>query len=477
MILENKSPNKTRFDSPLLRATFPMFGASKRTKATKSSLERGGLRGFFHGGRGVLISLLMLLVFPPMGLAQQLSDTEPRLQQYLIQAAENNPELKSHYHQYLAALEQVPQVTTLPDPELSFGYFINPIETRVGPQQARFGITQMFPWFGTLESRGNVTTEKAKARFETFREARNRLFLEVQNKWYQLYRMQESIRIVEENVSILETFESLAMRRYESGQVGQVDVLRAQIEKEDLKTQLELLKDDLQVGRQEFNELLNREDHQPVLLAKSLQPKTLTLTSEELEQKILQQNPSLIRFEYERSSARSAIEVARKEGLPSFGMGIDYIITGERDMALTDNGQDAMMVRAGIQLPLYRKKYRAKKQQARLELQATQNRHEAVQNRLVTQLEQAKRDYYDAERRMKLYRDIQIQRTQQALNILTEQYASADTDFEELLRLQRKLLDYELARETALVDLNKAVAQIEYLYGKYNINPEELTDN
>jgi hypothetical protein len=47
-------------------------------------------------------------------------------------------------------------------------------------------------------------------------------------------------------------------------------------------------------------------------------------------------------------------------------------------------------------------------------------------------------------------------------------------DFEELLRLQRKLLDYELAYHQALVDLNTAVARIEYLYGKHNTNPKAI---
>lgn len=410
------------------------------------------------------------MLLPLCGLAQQPDTTRPPIEHYLQQAAENNPKLKAQYHQYLAALEEVPQVTALPDPELSFGYFIQAIETRVGPQQARFGLTQMFPWFGTLDKRGKILSDKARAKFEAFQESRNQLFRDVQKKWYQLYHLEQSIRILEENVSILETFESLAMRRYESGQVGQVDVLRAQIEKEDLKSRLELGRDNLRVGIQEFNELLNRDRGHDVELADSLLSQELPFTEEELKKKVLNQNVTVEKLDYEISSARHAIDLSRKEGLPKFGIGVDYILTGERNMVLPDNGQDAFMARVGFQIPLYRKKYQAGEKQAQLQLQSVQDRRTAAENSLLTQLKQALRNYYDAERRLELYRDIQIQRTRQAINILTEQYATAATDFEELLRLQRKLLDYELARETALVDLNSAIASIEYLYGKYNMN-------
>lgn len=424
--------------------------------------------------RTLVLLIFTFMMFPLTLLAQQSDSTGTLLDQYLFRAAENNPSLMAEYQSYLSSLEKVPQVTALPDPELSFGYFINPIETRVGPQQARFGLTQMFPWFGTLGARGEAASEMSKARFESFQESRNRLFYNVQKQWYRLYHIKQSIRIMRENISILETFESLAIRRYEAGQVGQVDVLRVQIEKEDLITRLELMSDNRDVAMQEFRELLNSESVEEIQIADSLVTRALELPYPEIEQRIMKQNARLSRLHYEAASAKSSIEAARREGLPKFGLGVDYVVTGQRDMVLTDNGKDAIMARAGIQIPLYRKKYKAKERQAEINLQSVQHRQTAARNRLVTQLEQAMRDYEDARRRESLYRDIQIQRTRQAINILTEEYATSATDFEELLRLQRKLLDYELARETALVDQNTAVAFIEYLYGRYNINPEEI---
>jgi outer membrane protein TolC len=399
-----------------------------------------------------------------------------QLDDYLQEAAQNNPELKAQFREYLAALQQVPQVSTLPDPKVAFDYFIQSTETRVGPLQARFELNQAFPWFGTLGARGDAATQLAKARFEAFQETRNTLFFNLKKTWYQLYLIDTSIPITDENIEILETFESLAINRYETAQASQVDVLRVQIEKEDLITKAALLRDSKKALQQQLYELLNRSEPLQAGIPDTLAAEPLPLAVPDLKQMTLKQNPRLTKLDFEAASARSTIEVAQKEGLPKFNLGVDYIVTGEGPLTPVppDNGKDVIIGQFNIQIPLYRKKYRAQKKQAQLQLQAVQDRQIATENSLLTTLEETLRDFYDARRRVSLYKDIQIQRTRQALDILTEEYATSATDFEELLRLQRKLLEFQLAREEAVVDQNTAVAFTEYLYGKYNVKPEEI---
>ena len=397
------------------------------------------------------------------------------LNDYLMEAGKNNPALKAEFNKYLASLEQVPQVSALPDPDLSFGYFISPIETRVGPQQSRIGLNQMFPWFGTLSARGDVAAEQAKSQFEVFEEARNQLFLQVKQQWYKLYFLDHSISILEENIEILQTFENLSLQRYETGQVSQVDVLRVQIEKEDLQVQLALLKDDFDTQKYIFNELLNRDKELEIVT-----PDTLTITpfpvdKTELSQQILSRNPRISQLSYQAASAERAIVVAQKSGLPQFGLGFDYIFTDERtDVDIPGNGDNALVIKVGVKIPLWRGKYQAQKTQAELNYKSIQDQQLAFENSLLTDLEKALRDLHDSERRNKLYKDIQVRRTQQAIDILLEEYTSFSADFEELLRLQQKLLRFQLAQEQAVVDQNIAVAYLEYLSGIYNTTPKQM---
>jgi len=103
------------------------------------------------------------------------------LDRYLQTAANENPALKAKFNEYMASLEQDSQVGTLPDPQLAFGYFISPVETRNGPQQAKISLTQMFPWFGTLNTKTDVASDMAKAKYEAFEDAKSNLFFEVKS--------------------------------------------------------------------------------------------------------------------------------------------------------------------------------------------------------------------------------------------------------------------------------------------------------
>ena len=120
----------------------------------------------------MIITIIITIGAGTMLSAQTLDD-------YLKTAAENDPGLKAKYTSFEAALEKVAQVNQLPDPQLSLGVFILPVETRVGPQQAKIGLSQMFPWFGTLKSAGSVYQLKAESKYQEFIDAKYKLFKEV----------------------------------------------------------------------------------------------------------------------------------------------------------------------------------------------------------------------------------------------------------------------------------------------------------
>ncbi len=89
-------------------------------------------------------------------------DENATIHNYLTYALAHNPGLKSAFDRWRAALEKVPQAKSLPDPSLSYGYFIENIETRVGPQRHRLELMQKFPFFGKLGLRGEMALAAAK---------------------------------------------------------------------------------------------------------------------------------------------------------------------------------------------------------------------------------------------------------------------------------------------------------------------------
>jgi cobalt-zinc-cadmium efflux system outer membrane protein len=53
--------------------------------------------------------------------------SQDSLQYYLEIAAKNNPTVLQKFAEYQAALQKIPQVGTLPDPELNVGVFLSPM--------------------------------------------------------------------------------------------------------------------------------------------------------------------------------------------------------------------------------------------------------------------------------------------------------------------------------------------------------------
>lgn len=62
----------------------------------------------------------------------------------------HNPGVEAALNRWKATTVRITQAKALPDPRLNFGEYFREVETRVGPQRQSVGLSQMFPWFGTL---------------------------------------------------------------------------------------------------------------------------------------------------------------------------------------------------------------------------------------------------------------------------------------------------------------------------------------
>lgn len=389
------------------------------------------------------------------------------LNQYLETAAANNPGLKVKFNEYMAAMAKVPQVKSLPDPTVAFGYFIQPVETRVGPQEWRFNMSQSFPWFGLLNARGEAATDLANAKFEEFESAKSNLFFEIKTAYYNYYYIEKAIDITEENMEILEIFKRLSLVKIEAGNASVVDELRVELELNDLRNQLALLKDIGYALQVKFNNLLNREDQLPIKVPQSLWQEELPSGQLSLLEEIYASNHQLKSLGHRLNAFVNQEDAARKEGLPKFMIALDYVVVGENPMSTApDNGQDAIVFPSvGISIPLYRSKYKAMVEESRYMQEMESFRIEDTKNSLSTIYENTSKDFSDGDRRITLNLK-QSEIAKKVLDILITSYSTDAKDFEEVLRIERQLLKYQLAYQKALTDKNAAIAFLDYLLGK-----------
>lgn len=401
----------------------------------------------------LIIAMTLSVVFPVS--AQNLED-------YFQIAAENNPGLEAKYKAFEAALERIPQVNSLQDPTFSFGYFISPVETRVGPQRARFSLTQMFPWFGTLKASGDVAALNADAQYQIFLDARNKLYYQVAAAYYPLYELDKWIELESENTEILESYKTISTTRFENDQGTLVDVLRVDIMLKDALTNLEILRKKKQPLVTSFNKLLNREQNAEVVVTDSPLVTDLAINRDSL----LANNPVLDELEIRLEASKKQEVLAEKQGLPKLGIGLDYMIVSERtDVSIPDNGQNALMPMVTVGIPIFRRKYKSAKKEAQLMQDSYSLQKEDRINQLISRYEMADFDRVKQMELLQLY-DEQIAETQQVLNLLLSAYGNSGKEFEEVLRTQQQLLKYKKMKATAMMHYHVTVARLNYLTAK-----------
>ncbi|SHE61545.1 Outer membrane protein TolC [Fodinibius roseus] len=396
------------------------------------------------------------------------------LHRYIQEALANNPQIEGLFQQYYARMEQVPQVGALPDPEIMFQYHINPMEQSNPLTRTTVSATQRFPWFGTLNKREERVKKVADVEWTAFEEARNEIVQRVKKRWYRIHELHHHLMIFRQNMDLLGQLKRQVQRRYESGDVSQVDLLRIQIEQDNLETRIVNTEEELEAMKVHFNSLLNRPAEAEVYIPDVMYSSQLARSEERLRQVIYNRNPELRGRELQEEAALVAEEQARLEGRPSFGLGLMVMNKNFMYMPLMSGERAGLTGSLTIRLPLSRSKYRAQRQEARIEARIAREEQQEVTDRLTAETESLLQQYRDADRRIALHEERLIPQTRQALRIALSEYAGGRGDFEQIIQLQQQLLKYEMMLNTAYVEQNIAIAEIEALAGEYNATPEEM---
>lgn len=402
--------------------------------------------------------LLLLLSFSLLVKSQTVEE--------LFKIAEDaNPELKAIENEYQAILQKIPQVNQLPDPEVGLGVAILPVETRVGPQWIRGSAMQLFPWFGTLEANEQLVLQQAEAKRQQMDIIKNRLLWELKNNWYQLYELQKSKQVEEENRSILATFKELALIKIEAGKGSVADVLRVEMETNELNTKIAILEEKITPLQANINRILNRDLATLITIPDHLATPFIPLTKDSITALIKTQNPQLQQLQLQQAVAEQNKRVQELKGKPTIGAGLDYVmITKRKDVTdLSRNGRDVLMPKVSVKIPLYKSKNAARVKQVEYEQLAIANQAQSIENQLLAQLEKGFTDYQIAQRQAELYHQ-QLALAQQTLDLIITTYSVDGRNFEEVLRIQKEIVAYKVALVKTAHTMQTAVAFIESLY-------------
>ena len=423
-----------------------------------------------------MIAIAVLLLMPLPSIAAESESRDPdTLDEYIHYALENSASLKGAFEAYSAATQRSPQVTALSDPKLTYGYFIQSVETRVGPQRHKVGVAQSFPWFGTLTLRGDVADAEAKAEMNRFLALKNKLVFQVTKTYTEIAYVDAAIGITKETMQLVQSWENVLQERFRTSTGSHSDLIRVQVELGKLEDRLLELKDLRTPLTTNLNSLLNRE---PALITK-ITPNFLSLSSKRAAQTIsfenvLAGNPELLMLDAVIEAREKGVRLAEKKFYPDFTVGVDYIVTGDRDVA--DGGDDAVLGMVSINVPLYWKKNRAAVREAKARQRSFEQIKRDREFQLRSELSRASYELRDSKRKISLYKNTLIPKTQESIEASYTAYEAGDRGFLDVIDSEERLLDFQLTLKRAQADNVVAVTKLEKLAGNFNKLPTDTEE-
>jgi len=376
------------------------------------------------------------------------------LNEYLRLAAANNAGLKGAFEQWRAAYEQIPQAKALPEPQITYGY-----ATESTPTRETFDAMQMFPWFGTIKAQSEVASAAAKAAYKQYQARRLEMFYQVKQAFYEYNYLAKAISIAAENLSLVEHFEQVALARYVAGRTPHPDVIRAQIEQAITANRLKSLEELRSAVVAKLNGILNRPATSELPWPQAPAYEEVSVDWQQLLAIMAENNPQLQAVGYDIEAARGNEKLAAKKSYPGIGVGLGF------DEGMGENGDDRVMAKVSLILPIWQNSYKAAQRQARAQVNKATQEKIQLANTLAADAKRALYEYQNSSREIRLYKDIVIPKAKEMLAASESAYQAGAIDFLSLVDAQRSLLQYQLEYEKATAENAQRLAELEMLAG------------
>ena len=388
------------------------------------------------------------------------------LEGFLKIALENNPGIRAKDTEFKAALQKLPQAKALPDPQVNLSFFLNPMMLPMGNQLGSISAMQMFPWPGTLAIMEQEAARMADVKYQAIAVAQNELIFKLKTAWYPLLELDEQIRVRQSYLRILETDKELATVKFQQGKAPMVDVIRADIMIDELKTEIALLEQKRKPLEVALNLIIGRDGGASILISDSLPEVTPNAVFQ--SDSLIANNPALTVYDKQIQAASAELAVAETMRKPMIGAGLQYMPLNKRkngELNLPPNtGRDMIMPMLTVSIPIWRKKYDAAAEEKRLMQLVYADMKEDMQNELSAMYEMTGYELQKTEQTIRLL-DLQMVKTEQAIDLILAAYSNSGQDFEEILRMQQQLFRYQMEKISMKKEYQLALAKLDFFTG------------
>ena len=386
----------------------------------------------------------------------------------LLDYARNNPEYASMRYEADAASQRVYPAGAFADPMLrveleNITNAGTPLPPSLNPSKVgdtKYTIWQPIQFWGKRGLKREVAEADAAQAQGRAAMTWAELAMRIKSDYARYYQVVQNQLLIREIIDLLDRLETIAQARYSNGLAPQQDVIRAQVERTSMRSDLLMQESEQQGVEATLNSLLARPTAAPLALPERLRrvPAPAKLEPDALVDRLRGRNPELFTEDARIVSAEKNRELTYKNRWPDFAVGVTPIQMG------TKIGEWDVMFEVNI--PLQQESRRWQEREAESMLAAAHARKEAVANRLLGELYENLAGLRAAQRIETLTSGSLLPQAEATFRAALAGYETGRVDFATLLDAQRQIRTSKQNLLKAQMDAQMRLATIERLLGE-----------
>ena len=397
---------------------------------------------------------LILFLSGNNGFTQELN-----LADLVDEAIKNNPDVLAFQAKIDAAGYRIPQVKSLPDPMVMFGYQnegLSRYTYGMEPDaQWMFSASQEFPYPGKLALKGYMAESDLESLKAMHALLVRKTEARVKEFYYDLFLSYKNIDLLKDKADLFARIEEVALSRYATGRSMQEEVLMAQTEKYMLLEKEEMYKQKIKSIEAMLSAELGRKE--AVSMGRPAEPvyQPFPFSTGEAVDIALANSSEIKSINRMMEAADYKIAMAEKEYYPDFTVTTGYSNRGGDFM-------DMWNTTVSMNIPLfYKTKQEPAVYEARASLAQIGQELEAAKLMISATVKDNLSMVESSEKLMDIYKKGMIPKNLQSIESAVTGYSTGGTELVVVISLSKSLLDYEILYWGQFVEREKAIARLE----------------
>lgn len=388
-------------------------------------------------------------------------------------ALKQNPSLNGLYQRFQQETLRIRQQTALPDPQIQYTQFVESIQTRTGEQEFILGVSQLFPWFGELETQGEIAHLRARQALAKYRQALLEVRTQVQEAFYRYLYQQKRKSLLQEEIDLLNEMRDSVLYLYTAGDRGRQSVLRIETEIARLKNELLRIPSQLTQYKTRLTRLLNEERPLELIEAGYEEIAMPDMNFTEMLQTAQRQRPDLESVSQQQDIAKLQYELARIDDYPDIQVGMNYIGIGDSPLNPPDEGEDAFNIGIRFNIPLPNVKRAASKRIAQIQLQESHQAYVDLENRIQEDITFLIDHIETLTQRHRQIADEWIPLALESLETTRIAYETGDAALADIIDAERAYIELRKQQIQIQRDFHLAIAELERTTGEGLFEPNK----